>query len=142
MAEFKEAADLMRQNEPAPRGVIHITGALVLSILFSLLMFLPGLGRPDYMVGRYDTTGAGVEQVHYRGEAWQVSGAPVKLDDAALVAIERTDEAYFLYAERERLGGGGGGLGALPEFGAHPSAYGQIYLRTGSGLFQPVSPAR
>jgi len=142
MAEFEEAAELVSGAEAGPKAVILGTVGLVFSLLFSLLMFLPAMGRPDYMVGRFDATGP-VAQVHYRGQAWVPAGPATNIEDDHMVAVERTDEAYFIYAVRGNLGGGGGGgIGGLPELGAHPEAYGQVYLRTEEGLFQPVVPQR
>jgi hypothetical protein len=124
----------LEQDKKIGRMMIVLPIALIGALVAFLVIGNALVGRPNYTVGMYDTSRP-VASVTFRDKVWAPQGNPVKLDDNKMVAVDYADQGMMVYTTKEALEGGGGGR---PEMGASPEQYGNLYLRTRDGLYQPL----
>lgn len=122
------------QDKQVTRWAIMLPLVALGTLAIGLVAFNALYGRPNYPVGLYDTSPVGMS-VTYQEHQFAPSGPTVRIDDDRMVAVDYTDQGKMVYTTKAALEGGGGGR---PERGANPTDYGNLYLRTAEGTYQPL----
>lgn len=135
-AEFHELAELTHHT-PAHPVVIYGTLLMVLSLLFSMLAFLPLGGLVGHRAGFYEP-GSTATTLVYQQNRLAVGGELEREQARALVPVARSAEGVYLFAP-EAAAGGGGGAAVID---APLSRYGKLYVKTQDGRFLALTPAR
>lgn len=131
MAEFRPDVE---QDKKVSKMMLILPALLIAGLVAFLVIGNALYGRPNYTVGMYDTSHP-VASVSFHDKVWVPQGQAVKMDDNRMVAVQYTDQGLMVYTTKKGLEGGGGGR---PETGAPPQDYGNLYLRTREGLYQPL----
>jgi hypothetical protein len=132
MSEFRPDVE---QDKKVSKMMLILPALLIAGLVAFLVIGNALYGRPNYTVGMYDTSHP-VSSVSFHEKVWVPQGNAVKLDDDRMVAVDYTDQGLMMYTTKEHLEQGGGG--GRPETGAAPDQYGNLYLRTRDGLYQPL----
>lgn len=136
-AEFHEMAELTHYS-PAHPMAIYGTLFMMLGLLFSMLVLLPLGGLVGHRFGFYEP-GDTSAILSYQKAKLAVGSEITREQAKELLPVAISEEGIYLFAT---AASSGGGAGALPVTDAPLSRYGRLYVKTASGQYYALNPAR